>query len=346
MRQRIQWIDYARGLAIFGVVMWHVVGGVVGDGVTVTPGMVAFGDIWDLYTFRLMPIFFFVSGAFFVRSLSRPFMQVVVNKAKTIAYPYALWTIISLIVGTIVGFLGVEAENLSQVPRLFYDPISHYWFLYALMVIMLLTYVAYTFKINRWLIVAFGLLIFILSAATVFYNIWYVVGQIGYFFIFFMAGVWVGSDFIKRVNETPLMIHIAMFIIGAIALYFMPIRELNRVALDWQPLASTIAMIMTINLAVILEQVKFASFVRQWGLLSMEIYLVHVLAIKSFRVLTFNILGLDNAWFHIITGILIGLYVPILLKWLSDKVGTNILFVAPDFKKQETEATSVTAGTD
>ena len=343
---RIQWIDYARGLAIFGVVMWHVVGGVVGDGVTVTPGMVAFGDIWDMYTFRLMPIFFFISGAFFVRSLSRPFMQVVVNKARTIAYPYVLWTIISLIVGTIVAFLGVDAENLSQLPRLLYDPISHYWFLYALMVIMLLTYVAYRLKINRWLIVAFGLLIFILSAATVFYNIWYVVGQIGYFFIFFMAGVWVGSDFVKRVDETPLTIHAGMFLIGAVALYFIPISGFNRVSLDWQPLATTIALLMTINLAVLLERLKFASFIRQWGELSMEIYLVHVLAIKSFRVLTFNILGLDYAWLHIITGIFIGMYVPIILKWLSDKVGTDILFVAPTFKKQEVEATSAAPGTD
>jgi len=104
--------------------------------------------------------------------------------------------------------------------------------------------------------------------------------------------------------------------------------------------------LMTINLAVLLERLKFASFIRQWGELSMEIYLVHVLAIKSFRVLTFNILGLDYAWLHIITGIFIGMYVPIILKWLSDKVGTDILFVAPTFKKQEVEATSAAPGTD
>jgi fucose 4-O-acetylase-like acetyltransferase len=341
--KRVAWVDYARGIAIFGVVMWHVVGGVVNSDIPTTEGMVAFGDIWDMYTFRLMPIFFFLSGAFFVRSLSRPFMKVLTTKIRTIVYPYFLWSLVMLIIGTLTVRFRNGTETLTEFPRLFYDPILHFWFLFALFVIMMAVYVAHRLRISRWLVLLGTLALFVWSASTIFYTVWYVIGQIGYFAIYFVAGYLVGSDFIKRVEATPLAVNVGMLALGGVILAAVPVTGLNVTALIWQPLAATIAMLMTINLSVIMARYSVLSFVRYWGDVSLEIYLVHVLALSSTRIVLYNLLGIENAWLHIIAGIIIGMYAPIVLRKLSDMVGTDILFVAPRLKPSSEKSVQIAA---
>lgn len=327
-------MDYAKGIAIFGVVIWHVVGGVVGSGVTHTPAMEAFGDLWDMYTFRLMPVFFFLSGMFFVRSVDRPFMKVFISKLRTVAYPYFVWSIITLLVGTLTLSVRNGGESISDLPRLLYDPILHYWFLYALFVIMIGYYLLAQLKINRWIIAVGSVALFIASAATIFYTQWYVGGQIGYFAAYFVAGAVIGPKFAALVENTPIRTHLVLIVLSIVAFVLMPITALNVESLIWQPMASTLALIVTISISAVLSKWEVLGFIDYWGQLSLEIYLVHVLALASFRIVLFNILNIDNAWIHIIGGVIFAMAVPIILVWVLNKLNMNILFVAPRLSQQ------------
>ncbi|HDY8515303.1 TPA: acyltransferase family protein, partial [Klebsiella pneumoniae] len=86
------WVDYAKALGIILVVAGHVNRGLYSSGIYISK---QFYTLFDsvIYTFH-MPLFFFLSGLFFVKSIGgkgkRAFL---INKFDTIFYPYVLWSL-------------------------------------------------------------------------------------------------------------------------------------------------------------------------------------------------------------------------------------------------------------
>ena len=67
-RNRVYWIDYAKGIGIFLVVIGHVCRGLT-SGSILSPLVAKSIDQW-IYAFH-MPIFFFLSGLLIQRSVSK-----------------------------------------------------------------------------------------------------------------------------------------------------------------------------------------------------------------------------------------------------------------------------------
>ena len=89
-QQRIEWIDYAKGIGIFLVVLGHVLRGLgasVGQGYQ--PELRAM-DQW-IYAFH-MPLFFLLSGLFADRAVSKPPRRFLIDRFQKILYPYFLWS--------------------------------------------------------------------------------------------------------------------------------------------------------------------------------------------------------------------------------------------------------------
>jgi len=85
-KQRVQWIDYAKGIGIFLVVFGHTLRGLVNSSILDTSTIIVSIDQW-IYSFH-MPLFFYLSGLFIERSASKPLRDFFVSKFKVIAYPY------------------------------------------------------------------------------------------------------------------------------------------------------------------------------------------------------------------------------------------------------------------
>lgn len=77
-KQRIDWIDVAKGIAMICVILVHV------EEHFLSPGALASTKI-PIYTFH-MPIFFFISGYLF--SLKSSFKEFLINKCRRILIPY------------------------------------------------------------------------------------------------------------------------------------------------------------------------------------------------------------------------------------------------------------------
>src|SRR5579863_2710266 len=93
---RVGWIDAARGIGITLVVFGHTMRGIRDAGLMTWSPAARFVDAW-IYTFH-MPLFFFLSGMFLMRSLRRGIKTFLLEKLRTVAYPYFLWSIITLII--------------------------------------------------------------------------------------------------------------------------------------------------------------------------------------------------------------------------------------------------------
>lgn len=129
LKQRVLWLDYAKGMGILLVVLGHVLRGLV-DNALIQPQDPAYRWFdFTLYTFH-MPLFFFLSGITAAASLDKGRPAFVRSKLWTIAYPYVLWSILFGILRVLFSSKGVTWERLAWIPI---QPMSIFWFLYVLL---------------------------------------------------------------------------------------------------------------------------------------------------------------------------------------------------------------------
>ena len=100
--RRLEWVDMAKGLSIFLVVMMYAASSVGEDtgGVGVLHWAIAFAT-----PFR-MPEFFLISGLFLSQVIDRPWRAYADRRVVQYLYFYALWAVIHIVFK--VGLLGVN----------------------------------------------------------------------------------------------------------------------------------------------------------------------------------------------------------------------------------------------
>jgi uncharacterized membrane protein YcfT len=152
-RQRIEWVDYAKGFCICFVVMMHSTLG-VGQ---------ALGQEGWLHTvvafakpFR-MPDFFLISGLFLAQVIDRDWRTYLDRKVVHFVYFYVLWTAIQF---------GVKAPGLMhehgalEVAWLylesFWEPFGTLWFIYLLPIFFVVTKLAHGLKISPIVVLLVG----------------------------------------------------------------------------------------------------------------------------------------------------------------------------------------------
>lgn len=120
--ERLLWIDQLRGLAIVLVVAFH------GRSVLARfePGLPAeLGAATAAFAPFRMPLLIFLSGMLLGRSLRKPARIFFSGKARGIAWPYAVWSVLFLLVAA-----QLSAENLV---RTLWDAPPHLWYLHHLL---------------------------------------------------------------------------------------------------------------------------------------------------------------------------------------------------------------------
>lgn len=105
MKQKIAWIDIAKAMAIFAIVLGHVL-----RGGTVQAYLLSFH----------VPLFFMLSGCVFSAQKFKNFGEFLKRKFYTILLPYLLWGLISIIIFSLFGdmagdSLGVDTSRDSNI---------------------------------------------------------------------------------------------------------------------------------------------------------------------------------------------------------------------------------------
>ncbi|MEG3123312.1 acyltransferase family protein [Sphingomonas sp. GB1N7] len=132
------WLDNARGIGIILVVYAHQMRAqaLIGN----IPGSWG-GSPQDvlIYSFH-MPLFFFISGIVSYRSLqSKASSEYFIDKLKTIAYPYILWSLISWCLSALAVRYVNRPMDFRSLIFIGYQPILQYWFLYILFLCQVLS---------------------------------------------------------------------------------------------------------------------------------------------------------------------------------------------------------------
>ncbi len=270
---RIEWLDIARGMGIVLVVAGHAERGLVSADIARGPGWHVF-DL-GLYTFH-MPLFMLLAGLNVTGSLRRGRRAFLKAKLWTIAWPYVLW---SLVQGTLLVLLSGMTNgkgDWSALARIGWQPISPFWFLYALMLyMMVVAFVGARARVLVPLALAGIVASHFLDGDTIGH-------QIAYQAVFFVTGV-LGASWIRALPVHPRLL--ALFAIawwGAFAL--MPwageTPYLKPAALPAAACGIAFMLMLARGSAGSAVQSVFVRF----GRASMTIYVMHILGTAGARI--------------------------------------------------------------
>jgi fucose 4-O-acetylase-like acetyltransferase len=332
--QRQAWMDFARGLGVILVVYGHVLDGLMAAHIF-PKGPLGNWMIYTLYTFH-MPLFFFLAGLNVQHSLQRGAGPFLWSKVWTIAYPYVLWSLIQG--GIIMMFAGNANHPLdpSDLAAIWYRPIAQFWFLYALMICQILA-VLVPSRTAMILIAAVGVVIFQLlpshpDLALTLHHL-----------PFFVAGIYTARFIMTRKIEGKAGF-IALFLI---CLTFAAAAAAGGVVsdMDWNALASLPACILGIAAIVILCKLlseKRHRWLAHVGLMSMTIYVMHILASSGVRIAMLKLHVPTQPWLYLFVGVAVGVLVPMIAHVILQRLRLLPLFgLAPPAKRKPAPASLV-----
>jgi fucose 4-O-acetylase-like acetyltransferase len=326
-RSRIQWVDQARGIGIFLVVLGHTLRG-LHNGRLIAEDSLAFHrvDSW-IYSFH-MPLFFLLSGLFAERRTGQEPRRFLYDQFATIAYPYLVWSVLQTLVQMALGRYTNRQVGSMELVGILVNPIMQFWFLYALLLIVLIYYILRRCGLAPLGgLVAFAL--FWASQGWVSLGIWLPLNEARRNGIFYAVGAVLGHrghiDRIERAPTLPLAITALAGYALVTAALFRPegSRPVLALAVAFCGIAASIA------LAVLFGRLKGLDLVRVMGVYSLEIYVVHTIASAGIRIALHKALKIQDVSIHVVLGTLAGIVLPLLLARFCERFHVRFVFRLP-----------------
>lgn len=329
MANRLQWIDYSKGLLIALMVFGHTLSSALNAGVSIP---LMFQQLsWSTFA-NTVPLFFFLSGLTVERSCAKrgpkSFLR---ERLSQLAYPYLIWSFLQIsaeIVFSRHSHHGASVADLLVIP---YRPHAHLWFLMAMfwMFPMYVLIRQVGRGVRAWL-AAVAVLLFVLPIPTSAFAL----HDFSVHFLFFATGVLTSQYFIgaQRIRELSLPMTLFLtFAFGACSGYvFTQLIEPTRLAAG--PHYYLYLSLATLGGAVCLGWAQFLAR-RQWlgtlriiGEYSLQVYVAHMLFAVAARVLLHNVFHVTHPVVVVMSGIAIGIAGPIILYKLTVRFAWPNLF--------------------
>ncbi len=321
MTARLEWADYAKGIGIFLVVLGHSLQGLTKSHILPEMPWSTGLERW-IYSFH-MPFFFFLSGLFIERSLRKPLKQLWWDKFLLLGYPYLLWSLIQGLLQIATAGQNNSEITLGDLPKILYQPIQQFWFLYVLFIVFALYTFARKRKLPLGLCIAVGAIAHTFAAYKLLGN-WLILTMTCRYLIFFSLGAWWGSSAVGKKHLTPLQLStIILSGYGLVTWVVAAQWEMIPLVRFGAAIAGTFA---SLAVAICLDRARAFPVLRKWGVLSLEIFAAHTIAAAMLRVLLYRGFHLEQPLLHLGLGVAIGLYGPIVLDQASRQIKFPYLF--------------------
>lgn len=337
-KHRLDWVDIAKGLSIFLVVMYHATLG-VGDELG-APGFMHY--VLAFATPFRMPEFFLISGLFLSMVIARPWPQYADRRVIHYLYFYLLWAAIQIVFKVGLG-AGDPATAGSYLLWAIIQPYGVLWFIYMLAVFGAITKLLWQFKVPHLPVLAIAAVLQMLPIDSPSFAI----TQFAEYFIYFYAGYVFAPLIFKAmewVQSNILLGWMALLVWASInlALVFSPGFAMNPDHIElgiagWPGVRLLLAItgsLAVCTLAVLLAELRFAKLIRWVGANSIVIYLSFVIPMAVGRtILVKTGLISDPGWMSL-TVIIIAMVSPLVLYALIKRIGWGkFLFERPDWAK-------------
>jgi fucose 4-O-acetylase-like acetyltransferase len=306
------WVDAAKGFGILLVVIGHSLRGVDSAGL-IDP--VVFSTIDQrIYSFH-MPLFFMISGLFFLPQLQKQSTHDFLwSRCFRLIYPLVLWTYIFAGLKLTADFLAGRPVEFSQLLFLPFPGQWHFWFLWALFLVQLLllaTKPLLNLVTTRWFAVSvFCLSVLLLLLQGVLYRTapWAegLVIALPYFAIGMLLG-----QMMNRLPAVPVILPAALF---CVLIWLEP-----QIASAGVLAQTGLALVLSCCVLAVFSRLNDERLVRgaaTLGVASMAIFVSHTIFSGFLREALLKA-GVTHAAPHLAFGILVGLLGPLMLYFLT-----------------------------
>jgi fucose 4-O-acetylase-like acetyltransferase len=275
-----------------------------------------------------MQLFFLLSGLFLFLSMKKPWRRFVSDKFRTIAYPYFVWSVITVLLKAALGDIPNHPVNFTYLPLIVYDPIDQFWFLYVLFVLSLAVSALLRLGLQPWGILVLAILVYPGTLPIASYG-WLILLLASAYLIYLALGVMIGWD-----RDLQPITRIGVGSLAAAVVAGLMLSSLGGVSgrPNWYALDFVLAMsgiIGTVALAVLAGRAKLDAPIRFLGYYSLQIYVAHTIASAGVRIALQKVVGISALTPHIVLGTLAGLYLPIVLVLVFNRAGFRFGFALP-----------------
>jgi fucose 4-O-acetylase-like acetyltransferase len=360
---RVGWIDLARGVSIILIVEYHVWKGLEESHVVHPP------PSWFEYADRSigmarMGLFFFVSGLFIGRAVQRPAAEFVADKARTIVWPYFVWTTAFVLANAAMSKLaGTNPDDtLGELPvGLLARPVGVYWFFYVL-------FLSFMLFVSLWKAGASRLAIFLVGVALMFVQVnvtfdfvafdiagrhfslgsWGPMFQTMSYFAYLALGALLAKVVLSSLHrQHPVALGVVAGIATAVVVVIVfhggartDLVDVGSVHLPVGQIYVAIGLAAALAGAAFIDRYLPTGWARRLGQFSLYIFVLHVLFTSATRI-ALEHAGVDQFPVQLVAGTVIGVICPLAVALLVQRVGGEFLFVFP--RRRIATATTTTA---
>jgi fucose 4-O-acetylase-like acetyltransferase len=303
-KTRSSLVDIVKGIAITLVAYGHTAQGMGHRGWWTGHGA-AFSDAF-VYSFH-MPVFFFVAGLFVMSSLERRGNRgFVLEKLKTILYPYVVWLIISACIEPLIGRFKMSSLPFNwKVFVLNLLDGDAEWFLFTLFVCLMLAVA--TRRVPDWLRFAVAVAVAMLTPAYGPVLIY----RVGQEFCFVAAGMWVGRRIFAVQTMRPYIAATGFLVIAALqaAVVYRFIRFPQWAAVILG-LTGTAGLLFLCRL---LDHTRFGNGWAWLGRASLGIFLLSAFAQGAMRELLLRVGHTHELWLQLLLPTAVATIIPAII---------------------------------
>ena len=319
-KNRIEWVDNTKAFACFLVVLGHLLASLI----KITPTYLISGIEyikWFIYLFH-MPLFMCISGYLYYKRSNKiknfkQYKEFECKKFINLIIPYLVFYSITMILNMSFSSSVNTPKGINEWLGIINNPISPYWFIYALMsIFIVIPILEKLFNNNKIYIMVLFILLKILSLLVT-TNV-YFVDSIMRNGIFFFLGC-----FIKDNNDYPkkIVIMIIIFLYYIVSLFIY-----GNSGLMQDVIVVIMGLYGTIITISLFKQLRGNLFFDSYKKYTFQIFLMHTIFAAGVRILMLKI-GIYNWYFHFIVGLTVSIYIPVLVSIISNKIKfTNFFF--------------------
>lgn len=326
--QRLNWVDYAKGIAICLVVIGHVNRGVVAAGLATPASKDVLSRIDEfVYTFH-MPVFFFVGGMFTQRLRSRSLVQSLTSIISSIVYPYCVWATIQTLLMLAMARYTNSKATVESLWEISVSPPMQFWFLYVYGILVLSYLALAKIGIPRVGIAVIGVALWVLGA----YDIlpWaQVLNWIQFYALFFVVGDVLGGPVIDLFARRPSPYQAIAFATLFFASLALMVYWVGMSSWGTRTFCGFLGISGTLAVGYTLASLQLGSAIQICGIYSLEIYVLHTIVSAATRIGLVQICGVKSLAVHLPLGIGAGLVIPVLLASNARKYSYEWLFRLP-----------------
>ncbi len=333
---RIAWLDAARAVGIILVVIGHALGGLIDS--PYGAGLDGFrAAFFAIYSFH-MPLLFLLSGLRVPQRVDRGAAKFVRMLIPSIVWPYFLWSVIQHSIIFSLGSLANHPEThyWTMLVALPWEPISQFWFLYALFWMHVLAAVSLK-QVGRE---GFVLLALALKALVLLVPLPVAVKLLGNHMFFYAVGVWLGTAGVEQMlfRHRPIirafLLPLAMAAIAATYFALTSFGADMPIATGASPKIASLAWRFPVMAAAIFgvaaslslarfERVSSAAWLGYLGRMSMPIFILHIMFIAGLRIVLMRYQLVTNVNLLLAMLVMMGLIGPLIVERITRHLGLN-----------------------